>query len=209
MNDLIVLQIVADSLACITSIIVPVVALVFYLRTRTKEREKETYDYVDSVFLEYLRICFENPELDIFDVSHAELEGRDISKKELIAFTFLLSNFERAYILYKTKVGKSDRDQWSGWEATIRNFFRREKFRQAWYLNGFGWDDSFINYMDKTLSSTLFELFQGNKEMLEKELSLIDSQSLLEEIKRDLKVNNNREYAKFLEPRLKKQGISM
>lgn len=124
---------------------------ILYMKTKAKNREKETYDYIDDKFNEYLLLCLEKPYLDIFDVEDVDkFELTEEQKKEeKVAFSFLTSIFERVYIFYVENGKKTDCDQLENWKKTMKEYLSRENYRKAWSENFYGWDADFIIFMDK------------------------------------------------------------
>ncbi len=124
---------------------------ILYFRSKNKDREKETFDYIDDKFNEYLQICLDKPHLDIFDVEdEKKTKLTSLEKKEeKVAFSYLISVFERVFIFYKEHGKKCDIDQFENWTKTIKEYMSRENFRITWKENGYGWDSKFILFMDK------------------------------------------------------------
>ncbi|MEO0130393.1 MAG: hypothetical protein ABIK76_01680 [candidate division WOR-3 bacterium] len=130
--------------------------LLEYIRTKRREqrdREYETYNALDEKYLQYLALCLEHTDLDIFDVADSnpsELNEKQ-KKEELIAFTILFSIFERAYIMYYDQSTKIKEKQWKGWEGYIREYCGRKNFIQAWKISGQYFDADFQKFMEKTI----------------------------------------------------------
>lgn len=124
---------------------------ILFFQTKNKNREKETYDYIDDKFNEYLLLCLEKPYLDVFDIEDKEKVELSVEQKkeEKIVFSYLTSIFERVYIFYVENGKKCDLDQLENWKKTIREFLNRENYRQTWIENSYGWDAGFILFMDK------------------------------------------------------------
>ncbi|MBU1145644.1 MAG: GNAT family N-acetyltransferase [Firmicutes bacterium] len=123
---------------------------ILFFKTKNKDREKETFDYIDDKFTDFLEICLAKPYLDIFDVEDDnKIELNDMQKKEeKIAFAYLMGIFERVYIFYVDNGRKCDTDQFVNWKRTIQEYLKRDNFRDAWVENGYGWDAGFILFMD-------------------------------------------------------------
>ncbi len=122
-----------------------------FFKSKNKDREKETYDYIDDKFNEFLQICLDKPYLDVFDEEDEhKVQLNEMQKKEeKVAFAYLMSIFERVYIFYMENGKNSDVDQMENWKKTIKSYFKRENFRRAWEKNSYGWDTGFILFMDK------------------------------------------------------------
>jgi hypothetical protein len=103
-------------------------------------------------------LCFEYPQLDLFDVPDAtprQLTATE-AKQELIAFTFLISVFERAYLMYHDQSNRVKAAQWTGWDEYIRCYCERENFRSAWDISGETFDRNFENFMEEIIRSSGF-----------------------------------------------------
>lgn len=124
---------------------------ILFFVSKNKDREKETYDYIDNKFNDFLEMCMEKPYLDIFDTEDTnKVELTDLQKKEeKIAFAYLMSIFERVYIFYVENGKNCDIDQLENWKKTIKEYLKRKSFRTAWEENGYGWDAGFILFMDE------------------------------------------------------------
>jgi len=122
--------------------------------SQRRTREYETYSATDDHFISYMLLCLDNPELDVFDVSDAELQraGMGEKKREVIAFTLLFSILERAFLMYSdfsrdtpTATQKIQKDAWDGY---LEDFARRGNFQKAWELSGHRFDERFQVHVD-------------------------------------------------------------
>jgi len=132
-----------------------------YIRVKKKEqldKAYETYNALDEKYLEFLNICLEYPELDIFDipdVNPMELNEQQ-KKKEIIAFTILISIFERAYLMYYNQSSEIKKKQWSGWDNYIRASIKRENFKSALKITGEQFDSDFHKYITQMFYTSYF-----------------------------------------------------
>ena len=136
------------------------VAIFQYRRAKHKEqqdREYGTYNALDEKYLQFQTMCFEHPELDIFDVPDRSPKplSEEQAKQELIAFTQLISIFERAFLMYHDQSTKIKRAQWTGWDEYIRHYCQRQNFIYAWEMNGTTFDLDFENYMETIIAANL------------------------------------------------------
>ena len=99
-----------------------------------REYKYQNYHFLDEKYLEFLKLCFDNPDLDIFDIPDNKIRTGNISsedkKKELIAFSILFSVMERAFLMFYESSDKMKQRQWRGWDAYIHAFARRRNFRE-------------------------------------------------------------------------------
>lgn len=142
---------------------IPLAIWLFYNEKRKErlDRELGTYDALDNKYIEFLNLCLENPELDVFDIEtklRKELTPEQ-KKKELMIFNILISILERAFLMYRehrsTKIGKT---QWVGWDQYIHDWVSRSNFRKAWHILGEQFDTEFIEYMNAVVSGTKHEM---------------------------------------------------
>jgi hypothetical protein len=121
-----------------------------------QEQKYQTYHLLDEKYQEFLKLCFDNPDLDIFDVKDGNSSSSSLSperrKQELIAFNILFATFERAFFTYQSQTDELRRRQWVGWDAYIDSFAKRENFSHAWAISGITFDEEFQNYMSHVLA---------------------------------------------------------
>jgi hypothetical protein len=159
-GSLAVLKDVLEALSYVAVIVGFPIALYQYRRKTMKEqsdREYGTYNALDEKYLEFLVVCRDNPRLDIFDIPDAvpvELDATE-RKQELIAFTMLISIFERAFLMYHDQHDSVRGKQWSGWHAYVRDYCQRANFRRAWTHAGDQFDTDFQKFMAGELASAL------------------------------------------------------
>lgn len=113
------------------------------------DREYGTYNALDEKFIEFQNLCLTHPDLDIFDVpdkTPGTLTAEQ-KKKELIAFTILLSIFERAYLMYHDQATILKQKQWTGWDEYIQDFCNRENFKRAYRESVATYDKDFEQYI--------------------------------------------------------------
>ena len=121
----------------------------------SQNHQTEVYHTLDEKYVDYLRLCFDNPDLDIWDLDEDKPRNMspDQRKQELIAFEMLICIFERAFITYYDQPIEFKQRQWAGWDAYIKSFAKRENFSNAWANLGFSFDDKFQKYMNDTINN--------------------------------------------------------
>jgi hypothetical protein len=130
-----------------------ITALFQYIRSErknTKDKEYETYNASDEKYIDYLKLCLDHPDLDVFDIPDGEVNNLkdEREKKSIIMFTILFSIFERAYITYKDKSRKIKKEQYNGWIDYMVEFVDRENFKEAWKISGKTFQQEFQYYMN-------------------------------------------------------------
>ncbi|HEX8169039.1 MAG TPA: hypothetical protein VF824_00700 [Thermoanaerobaculia bacterium] len=143
---------VLEALSYLTVVIGAPVALYQYrVKTRKEQSDREygTYNALDEKYLEFLELCRQSPRLDVFDIpddAPAALTPEE-QKQELIAFTMLISIFERAFLMYHDQEDSIRKRQWTGWLDYIRDYCERANFRHAWTYSGDQFDTEFQAFM--------------------------------------------------------------
>lgn len=129
------------------------VAIVLYGLNKRKERldrEYGTYDELDDKYIEYLKLCLDNTDLDVADTpkgSPQELSP-DQRHRERLLFSILIAIFERAYLMYRDKSGAIRDRQWNGWLGYMEDWCQRSNFREGWSILRGQFDSDFLAFMD-------------------------------------------------------------
>jgi len=158
MDNFLRLKDILEALSFLAILLGIPVGIYQYLRAKRKEqidREYGTYNALDEKYLEFQKLCFEHPQLDVFDISDSapSVLNEQQTKQELIAFTVLFSIFERAYLMYHDQSTTVKERQWLGWEEYIESYCVRENFRNAWHTSGKTFDSEFQAYMKSKMQS--------------------------------------------------------
>jgi hypothetical protein len=148
------------------------IALWKYITSKQKEQvenDDKAYDALDEKYLDFLDLCLENPELNVFDIPDSQkTELSPIQqKKELILFTRLFSIFERAYrMLHNTGKNEKMISQWEDWKGYMKMFSQRENCQQAWKRSKDTFNEEFQEYFGGLVLSWEKE----NKQKSEKQI---------------------------------------
>lgn len=147
---------------------IPLAIYLFYQEKKKEriDREWGTYNALDDKYVEFLRLCLENIDLDVFDIrmkSRNKMTNEQ-KRRELIIFTILISIFERAFLMYRDQSSKIKKTQLLGWNDYILDWTKRDNFRKAWTVLGDQFDVDFINYMNK--------IFEFGSENIDRKLKI-------------------------------------
>lgn len=140
-----------ESLSYAASIIGIPVAIALYFKDKSNERktrEKESLFTSHSLYVDYLKICLENPDLEIYDLTYKNPEYTKIIKKEFIAFEILFAYLESAFFYYKDQTEIMKIKRWSGWVDFIKGYIKQENFISAWRHTEDQWDKDFSHFMN-------------------------------------------------------------
>jgi hypothetical protein len=155
------LQQILQIASSITSLLgIPIGIYVYYSTKRKEQHDREygTYNALDEKYIDYLLLCLQNWDLDVFDVP---LESKkkataEQTRKEAILFSILTSIFERAYLMYEDQSNEIKKAQFTGWEHFMRDWSARANFRRAWKQAGFDpetYDQGFYKFMNSMIEA--------------------------------------------------------
>lgn len=113
----------------------PAAILVFIYehRRRLTNEESELHRNLSEEYDNFLRLVLDNSDLLLLKKSSPPpgLTEEQSERKEII-FTMLISLFEKAYIiLYDENMNRDARRRWLSWEDDMREWCRREDFRDV------------------------------------------------------------------------------
>lgn len=139
------------------SYIVTVIGLPFaiyaYMREQRKERENEDeegWQQLSDAYNDFLKLVLANPDLKLRTSERAlNLSDEQIERQRVI-FEMLISLFERAYILlYAEDMPDRQRRRWHSWDDYMRQWCRREDFRESLMELLRGEDEEFAAYIGR------------------------------------------------------------
>lgn len=157
------IKLIFEILANIATLLGVPIAIWLFANEKRRERldrEYGTYDALDEKYIDYLKLCLEHPNLDVYDYTKSEIDqflykkNQKIEKNELILFTILISIFERSFLMYKDQSTALKKEQWAGWDEYIKDYASRDNFRLAWKILGTQFDANFLHYMDQVMLAT-------------------------------------------------------
>lgn len=129
-------------------------AIYIYYKDKVQERkikEKEVLFINHSLYVDYLKICFDNPDLEVYNSSSNDPSISPKEKKEIIVFEILFTYLESAYLYYEDLSYEVKRKRWDGWVNYIKDFSQYENFRKAWKLTDGQWDEDFMLFMNSII----------------------------------------------------------
>lgn len=125
-----------------------------YFRERAV-REEEIYRQLNERYVEYLALCRQHPEADLYYYRMSDAPDDEVTL--LIRLTIcetLITIFERAFLLYEGETRAFRKHQWSGWDAFMRDWAAKPRFRELWAVLGVQFDSRFVAYMDRVIHET-------------------------------------------------------
>jgi len=113
----------------------PLAILVFMYEQRRERRneDEELYQRLSDEYTNFLKLVLTNPDLQLLRKGTPDQPLTDEQKERKLAiFNILVSLFERAYILvYEEKMDHQTQRLWLSWEDYMREWCRRQDFREA------------------------------------------------------------------------------
>lgn len=133
------------------------VPLFYYERRRERsQREHGTYLQVHANYLDYLKLCLEHPDADVWEndpCKHpvTDEEKKAAARKRSIFFSYFISMAEQAFIAYENCSSGPRARQWKGWVEYIDDNFRHLPFQEEWDKQGKQFDAKFLAFMETRL----------------------------------------------------------
>jgi hypothetical protein len=126
-------------------------AIYAFLREQRKEREneeEEAYQRLSDSYNGFLKLVLANPDLRIRTEARVPDLTDEQRERVRVIFEMLISLFERAYILiYDEPMSAKQARRWHSWEDYMREWCRREDFRNLLPALLRGEDPEFAGYI--------------------------------------------------------------
>jgi hypothetical protein len=136
----------------VTVIGLPFAVLVFYLQQR-KEREneeEEAYQLLSDAYNEFLKVVLANSDLQLRSNAALANPTPEQNERMLVIFDMLISLFERAFLVaWKPEMSPTEQRRWNSWDDYMREWSRREDFRNALPFLLRGEDPAFQDYIQR------------------------------------------------------------
>lgn len=118
---------------------------------RLREQQvTESFNALDAKYIEYVKLCLQRPDLDVFDtpLQRAAAPTAAQKREEAMMFSILISVLEHSYLMYRDQTDPFKQEQWTGWEAYIKSWLKRQNFVDEWQRTKKEFDPSFVKYVD-------------------------------------------------------------
>lgn len=152
--DLLMSSQILANIATMVGVPIAIVIFVFEKRKERREREYGTYNALDEKYIEFLKLCIEHPEFDLY--YYPVKEEIRLSPKQKIqqyaAFEILVSLLERAFLMYRDQSNDVKTTQWNGWNEYMQGYAQRATFRELWLFLGDQYDIDFIGHMNSYIN---------------------------------------------------------
>lgn len=137
------------------SYVVTVVGLPFaigvFLFEQRKERENEeeaTWQQLSDAYIDFLEVVLANPDLKLRSQASTPDLTDEQRERMWVIFDMLISLFERAYLLvWEPDMSEKQLRRWHSWEDYMREWCRREDFRERLPDLLRGEDPDFAHYI--------------------------------------------------------------
>jgi hypothetical protein len=128
-------------------------AIFAFLHEQRKEREneeEEVYQQLSDTYTDFLKLVIANPDLKLrSQASTPDLNEEQVERMQAM-FEILISLFERAYLLaYEEDMSQKQLRRWRSWEDYMREWCRREDFREQLPRLLQGEDPDFASYIGR------------------------------------------------------------
>jgi hypothetical protein len=149
------IQIIANA---VTAVGLPLAIVTFILQKVKENRmeEEKTFHQLDESYIEFMKICLSNSDLDIFGTAIKEKyePTEEQLRREQAIFGILISLFERAHVMFRDKSSDFRQDQWHGWIEYIKFYSNRQNFIREWNKIGYQFDRLLYKFMQEIISES-------------------------------------------------------
>jgi hypothetical protein len=126
-------------------------AIAFFAWEQRKERDnedEEAYQLLSDAYNDFLKVVLAHPDLRLRTSEALASPTPEQVERMLVIFDMLVSLFERAYLVaYKPRMSDTERRRWNSWDDYMREWCRRDDFRNALPHLLRGEDPEFQNYL--------------------------------------------------------------
>jgi hypothetical protein len=126
-------------------------AIFIFMWQQRRERdneEEEQYQLLSDAYIDFLKVVLEHPDLHLRTNEPLDNPTPEQRERMLVIFDMLMSLFERAYLVaYKHDMSEEDRRRWNSWDDYMREWCRRQDFRNALPSLLRGEDPQFQDYL--------------------------------------------------------------
>jgi hypothetical protein len=127
------------------------VAILFFAWEQRKERDNEeeaAYQLLSDAYNDFLKVVLSHADLHLRTAEPLVEPSVEQKERMLVIFDMLVSLFERAYLVaYKPRMSETERRRWNSWDDYMREWCRREDFRNLLPLLLRGEDPEFQQYV--------------------------------------------------------------
>ncbi len=124
--------------------------------TAREARVRDAYSALDDKYRDYVKLCLDHPDLDVFDTPLADPPPvtPDRRRREAMVLSVLFSMLEQAYLMYGDPRDDFERTQWAAWSAYARAWSGRPNFRAEWAVGRAEFDAGFAAYLDGAIAQS-------------------------------------------------------
>lgn len=121
---------------------------VFEQRKERENEEEEIFQRLSDGYTDFLRLALDNPDLKLQSREATKGLSEEQTERMLAMFGILISLFERAYMVgFEKKMSSRKLRRWRSWDDFMREWCRREDFRNALPQLLQGEDPEFVAYI--------------------------------------------------------------
>lgn len=109
------------------------IGVFFFEQRRERENEEEEgYQLLSDAYNDFLKVVLANADLQLRSTAALPNPTPEQNERMLVIFDMLISLFERAYLVaWREDMSATDQRRWNSWDDYMREWCRREDFREA------------------------------------------------------------------------------
>jgi hypothetical protein len=136
----------------VTALGLPCAIAIFLFEQRRERRNEEEAEYqsLSDAYNDFLKVVLAHPDLRLRSNSARTELGPEQEEQMLVIFDMLIALFERAYLVaWQPHMQPDEARRWNSWEDFMREWCRRDAFRQRLPLLLRGEDPQFAAYIER------------------------------------------------------------
>lgn len=119
-------------------------------RAERENEDEEAYLHLADAYNDFLKVVLANSDLQLRTSAALARPTPEQGERMLVIFDMLVSLFERAYLVaWKPAMKPTEQRRWNSWDDYMREWCRREDFRNALPLLLRGEDPEFQRYIQR------------------------------------------------------------
>lgn len=130
-----------------------IASFMFEQRKERENEEEEVYQLLSDAYTDFLKLVMANPDLKLRSQCAIDQPTEEQQERVQVLFEILISLFERAYLLaYEPNMTGKQLRRWLSWDDYMREWCKRDDFRELLPRLLQGEDPDFAKYITKLAS---------------------------------------------------------
>ncbi len=139
-----------SSISIVVGLPLAIYVFIYEQRKARENEEEEINQILSDGYIDFLKLTIDNPDLRLQSSTATPNLTEDQRERMLGIFGILVTLFERIYLVtYEEKMAPQKMRRWRSWEVFMREWCRREDFRDNLPLLLPGEDPDFASFLQR------------------------------------------------------------